>query len=47
MQHKPIENCQVENVVFGKDFNLSVIGSFFHVFSLILFTNMLLDLKYD
>jgi hypothetical protein len=23
-QHKPIENCHVENVVIGKDFNLVV-----------------------
>ncbi len=33
MQHKPIENYHMENVVFGKDFNLGAISSFFHVFT--------------
>jgi hypothetical protein len=47
MQHKPIETYQVENAILGKDLNLSVIGSFFHVFTLVLFADMLLDLKYD
>jgi hypothetical protein len=31
--YKPIENCHMENVIFGKDFNLDAIGSFFHVFT--------------
>jgi len=29
MHDKSIENCHVENVVFGKDFNLGMTGSFF------------------
>ncbi len=29
MHDKSIENCHVENVVLGKDFNLSMIGFFF------------------
>jgi hypothetical protein len=34
MQYKPIENCQMKNVILRKDFNLAVTGSFFHVFTL-------------
>ncbi len=33
MHYKPIENYHVENVVLGKDFNLGMIGSFFHAFT--------------
>jgi hypothetical protein len=33
MQYKPIKNYHMKNVVLGKDFNLGVIGSFFHVFT--------------
>ncbi len=29
MHCKPIKNCHLENAVFGKDFNLGAIGSFF------------------
>jgi transposase len=34
MQYKPIVNYHMENVVLGKQFNLGVIGSFFHAFTL-------------
>jgi hypothetical protein len=34
MKYKPIENFHVENVVFGKDFHLGTIGSFFPTFTL-------------
>jgi hypothetical protein len=37
MEYKPIENCHMENVVFGKDFNLGTISSIFHAFTQILF----------
>jgi len=33
MHYKPIENYHVKNVVFGKDFNLVMIGFFFHAFT--------------
>jgi hypothetical protein len=32
-KNKPIENCHVENVVLGKDFNLGTTSSLFHVFT--------------
>jgi hypothetical protein len=34
MHYEPIENYHVENVVLGNDFNLGVIGIFFHAFTL-------------
>jgi hypothetical protein len=34
MQYKPIKNYNVANSVLRKDFNLGMIGSFFHVFTL-------------
>jgi hypothetical protein len=37
MQSKPIENYHVENAILAKDFNLGVIGSFFHAFTLVIF----------
>jgi len=33
IQYKPIENYHMENAILGNDFNLGVIGSFFHVFT--------------
>jgi hypothetical protein len=33
MQYKPIKICHVENTIIGKDFNLGVTCSFFHVFT--------------
>ncbi len=33
MQYKWIENCHVENVVLGKEFDLGVTSSLFHVFT--------------
>jgi hypothetical protein len=33
MHYKAIENYHVKNVVLGKDFNLGVIGFFFHAFT--------------
>jgi hypothetical protein len=33
MHYTPLENCHVENGILGKDFNLGVIGSFFHAFT--------------
>jgi hypothetical protein len=35
MQYKPIKNCCVENTIFGKDFNLGMISSFFHAFTFV------------
>jgi hypothetical protein len=32
MHYKPIENCQMENAILGKDFDLGTTNSFFHVF---------------
>jgi len=34
MHYKATKNYHVENVVLGKDFNLGVIGLFFHAFTL-------------
>jgi hypothetical protein len=33
MKYKLIKNYHMENVVFGKDFNLRAISFFFHAFS--------------
>jgi hypothetical protein len=33
MHYKPIKNFHVENAVFGKDFNLGMIGSCFRAFT--------------
>jgi hypothetical protein len=30
---KPIENCHVENVIFGKEFNLGASSFLFHAFT--------------
>jgi hypothetical protein len=35
MQYTPIKICHVENAVLGHDFNLGVIGFFFHAFTLV------------
>jgi len=33
MQYKPIENCEMENAILGKDFNLGAISFLFHIFT--------------
>jgi len=33
MQYKPIENCQVENVILVKDYNLGITSFLFHAFT--------------
>jgi hypothetical protein len=33
IKYKLIENYHMENAVLGKDFNLAMISSFFHVFT--------------
>jgi hypothetical protein len=34
---KPIENCHLENVVLGKDFNFGTTSSFLHDFTHMIF----------
>jgi hypothetical protein len=33
MQYKPIKICHAKNAILGKDFNLGMIGFFFHAFT--------------